>query len=412
MFCFVTKNMAKSFLLAIICFFIFCETNAQNNYNEVTLPELMKKLQEKDTNMIIVDVRTHGEYYDTSSRYQQSNIGRIKGAINIPLQDFRKDPATVHLLDAYKGKDIYVICSHSYRSRVVSNILLDSGFTHVNNTRGGMTEFFRRYNEVAPFKNEFYETSIKYKNIAPAQLLEQLAGNKNPLLISISNTPKFFWDSLNLVFYKYYPSFKNAVNFNYGDSLKILELVQKDKNRPVVLFNTTNYGAAELAGWLTREGISNVTYLVGGADLFYEYLLNENLVSGAGKFLTMHSNIHFITPSLFCNKMSGSKDAKIIDLRHDTLFNKITKGTKYNYKHLKDAVNFFAGKGMQEFEQQFPDKKTGYIFISENGIDGIEFADDLTKKGYTISWTNGGMQEWEWYMNNVETFKCMDYLVK
>ena len=92
-----------------------------------------------------------------------------------------------------------------------------------------MTEFFRRYNEVAPFKNDFYETSIKYKNIAPAQLLEQLSGNKNPLLISISNTPKFFWDSLNLVFYKYYPSFKNAVNFNYADSLKILELVKKKK---------------------------------------------------------------------------------------------------------------------------------------------------------------------------------------
>ena len=404
--------MAKSFLLSIICFFIFFEVNAQNNYNEVTLPELMKKLQQKDPNMIIVDVRTHGEYYDTASRYQQMNIGHIKGAINIPIQDFRKDPATVHQLDAYKDKDIYVICSHSYRSRVVSNMLLDSGFTHVNNTRGGMTDFFRRYNEVAPFKNDFYETHIKYKNIAPAQLLAQLSGNGNPLLISISNTPKFFWDSLNVVLNKYYPSFKNALDFSYADSLKILDLVQKEKNRPVVLFNSTNYGAAELAGWLTQKGISNVTYLVGGTDLFYEYLIDQDLTSGVNKFLTMHSSIHFITPSSFCNKMATSKNTKIIDLRHDTLFNKITKGTKYNYKHLKDAVNFFADKGTQEFEQAFPDKKTGYVFISENGIDGIELAADLTKKGYKINWISGGLQEWEWYMNNVETFKCMDYLVK
>jgi rhodanese-related sulfurtransferase len=403
--------MAQSFLLSIICFFIFFAVNAQNNYNEVTLPELMKKLQEKDTNMIIVDVRTKGEYYDTSSRFQQMNIGHIKGAINIPLQDFRKDPATVHQLDAYKEKDIYVICSHSYRSRVVSNILLDSGFTRVNNTRGGMTEFFRRYSELAPFKNDFYETNIQYKNIAPAQLLEQLSGNKNPLLISISNTPKFFWDSLNLVFYKYYPSFKNAVNFNYADSLKILELVQKEKNRRVVLFNTTNYGAAELAGWLTQKGMFNVAYLVGGADLFYEYVLNENLTSIANKFLMMHSGIHFMTPSLFCDQMAASKNTRIIDLRHDTLFNKITKGAKYNYKHLRDAINFFADKGIQEFEQQFPDKKTEYIFISENGIVGLELADSLAKKGYKINWITGGLQRWEWYMNNVETFKCMDYLV-
>jgi rhodanese-related sulfurtransferase len=403
--------MVKLFFLSIMCFFIFFEVNAQNNYKEVTLPELMKKLQAKDPYMIIVDVRTKGEYYDTASRYQQMNIGHIKGAINIPLQDFRKDPATVHQLDAYKDKDIYVICSHSYRSRVVSNMLLDSGFTHVNNTRGGMTEFFRRYREVAPLKNNFYETNIKYKNIAAAQLLEELSGNKNPLLIGISNTPKFFWDSLDVVFYKYYPSFKNAVNFNYADSLKILELVQKEKNRQVVLFNTTNYGAAELAGWLTQKGISNVNYLVGGIDLFYEYVINETLTSGADKFLSMHSSIHFITPSLFCNEMAASKNTKIIDLRHDTLFNTITKGTKYNYKHLKDAVNFFADKGTQEFEQQFPDKKTEYIFISENGINGIEFADGLAKKGYKINWINGGLREWEWYMNNVETFRCMDYLV-
>src|SRR6185503_373727 len=215
--------MARSLLLFILCFFILFDVRAQNNYNEVSLPALLKKLRDKDPNVIIVDVRTKGEYHDTASRNQQINIGHIKGSINIPLQDFRKDPATVHQLDAYKEKDIYVICSHSYRSRVVSNMLLDSGFTHVNNTRGGMTEFFRRYNEVAPFKTNFYETNINYKNIAPAQLLEQLSGNKNPLLIGIVYTLKFSLDSLTFFFSKYYPSLKNAVHFNYADSLKILE---------------------------------------------------------------------------------------------------------------------------------------------------------------------------------------------
>ena len=400
--------MIKSIFFTAIFSCIFFLVKSQKTYNEVTLPELLKKLEKKDTNLIVVDVRTKGEYYDTSSTYQQSNIGHIKGAINIPLQDFRKDPATVHQLDVYRDKDIYVICSHSYRSRVVSNMLLDSGFNHINNTRGGMTEFFRRYNEVEPFENDLYETSINYKNISPSQLLEELINNKNPLLINVSNTPKYFWDSANVVFCKYYPSFKNAVNFNYADSLQILELVKKEKNRPVVLYNKTNYGAAELARWLTQKQVPDVTYLVGSISLFYEYIVDENLTATANKFLTMNSSIHFITPALFCNKMSTSR---IIDLRHDTIFNKITKGAKYNYKHLKGADNFFAGKGIQNFVQQFPDKKTEYTFISENGIDGLTLADDLTKQGYKINWIIGGMQRWEWYMNNVETFKCMDYLI-
>ena len=68
-------------------------------------------------------------------------------------------------------------------------------------------------------------------------------------------------------------------------------------------------------------------------------------------------------------------------------------------------------KGIQKFIGQFPDKKTEYVFVSENGIDGLELADEITKKGYKINWIIGGMQRWEWYMNNVETFKCMDYLV-
>src|SRR5215212_5814281 len=108
--------MRKSIFISIICCLVFSKGSGQKKYNEVTLPELMTKLRRHDSNMVIVDVRTPGEFQDTASRYQQSNIGRIKGAINIPLQDFRKDPATIHLLDAYRDKDIYVICSHGFRS--------------------------------------------------------------------------------------------------------------------------------------------------------------------------------------------------------------------------------------------------------------------------------------------------------
>jgi hypothetical protein len=39
-------------------------------------------------------------------------------------------------------------------------------------------------------------------------------------------------------------------------------------------------------------------------------------------------------------------------------------------------------------------------------------ADALTKKGYKISWMIGGLDRWEWYMNNTEDFKCNDRLVE
>src|SRR5689334_15983283 len=134
-------------LLVLLCslFAVTLIANSQVMYKEITLPELMKKKKQGDANMVIVDVRTKGEYNDTLSRGNQSNIGHIKGAINVTLQDLQQNPDAVKQLDQYKDKDIYLICSHSYRSRSASRILLNNGFTHVNNVQGGMTEWYRRY---------------------------------------------------------------------------------------------------------------------------------------------------------------------------------------------------------------------------------------------------------------------------
>ncbi len=390
--------------------FIFL-AKAQDNYNEVSLPELLKKKQQEDKNMVIVDVRTKGEYGDTG-RGKQYNIGRIKGAINITLQDLRENADAIKQLETYRDKDIYLICSHSYRSRSASNILLKKGFTHVNNVRGGMTEWYRRYDELSPYIDEFLETGIKYKNISPSQLLTELTTGKNPLLLGINCPPRFFYDTMTIKFYTYYPMFEKTISFNYADSLKVWELAQKEKGRPIVLFNRVNNGAAELADWLTQKGVPDVSFLVGNENLFYEYVVNKGATPKAAAFITIQSGIRFITPVVFCTEIKENKNARLIDVRHDTLFNTIHDGTKHDYKHLKNAVNFFAGNGVPLFEQTYPDRKKEYVLISDNGIGGLEFADALAKKGYKVCWLIGGLERWEWYMNNVEDFGCNDCLIQ
>jgi rhodanese-related sulfurtransferase len=109
--------------------------------------------------------------------------------------------------------------------------------------------------------------------------------------------------------------------------------------------------------------------------------------------------------------MMNDKNVQMIDVRHDTIFNKVNSGTKHDFKHLKGAVNFFAGKDISLFEKEFADKKKEFVFISNN-MDGLALADALTKKGYKISWMLGGVDRWEWYMNNTEDFKCNDSLVE
>lgn len=398
--------MAKQVLLFACCLFVLL-TYGQSQYNEISLPELMKKKKVGDANMVIVDVRSKGEFHDSTSIGKQANIGRIKGAINVTLQDLQKDPDAIKQLNQYKDKDIYLICSHSYRSRSASRILLNNGFTHVNNVQGGMTEWYRRYDDLAPYRDYLETSDIGYNNISPEEVLDQLSSKKNVMILGIRNTPKYWYDSFNLKLFRYYPMPNNITYYNYADSLKVLDDLSKAKPQSVVLFNLVNNSAAELAEWLTQKGIANVSYLVGGEGLFYEYAQNKN----AEKFFTNQSNIRFMTPARYCAVKGSKTSMQMIDLRHDTLFNKINSGVKHDYKHLVNSINFFAGKGATQFEQEFPDKEKEYVFIADN-YDGLALADALTKKGYKIGWMIGGLDRWEWYMNNTENFRCNDQLVE
>jgi rhodanese-related sulfurtransferase len=198
---------------------------------------------------------------------------------------------------------------------------------------------------------------------------------------------------------------KNTVYYEYADSLKVLEAVQSKPGRPVVLFNMVNNGAAELADWLAGKGISNVSFLVGNVNLLYEYALNKNKKEELNLFRSQ-SSIRFYTPETFCTGGNG----QWIDIRHDSLFNKVNKGVKHEYRHLKNALNFYSGKSALEFEKTFPDKSKTYVFINSSGGTGIDLANSLASAGYGIIWLIGGYDRWEWYMNNVEGFKCNDRL--
>src|SRR5690242_237899 len=144
--------MKKSF--AFLLLYLLAQTvSAQQVYKEITLPELMKKYQQDKSNMVIVDVRSDGEYYDSASRFKNGNIGRIKGIQHLDVSELMKGPENLKPLERFRDKEVYLICSHSYRSRNASNILLQNGFKNVNNVQGGMTEWYRRYEDLEPYRN-------------------------------------------------------------------------------------------------------------------------------------------------------------------------------------------------------------------------------------------------------------------
>lgn len=144
----------------------------------------MEKHTKNPAAHIILDVRTPGEYHDSSSRNKHLNIGHIKGAIHVSLQDLQQKPEAIEALKQYKDREIYITCSHSYRSRTISNLLLSNGFTNVTNIQGGMSEWYRNYDELKPYAASHLERNINYSILAPSELYTKMKSKEKIV---------FFW---------------------------------------------------------------------------------------------------------------------------------------------------------------------------------------------------------------------------
>ncbi len=82
---------------------------------------------------VLLDVRTQDEFEGKV----KDNYGKLKNAMNIPIQQLEKKIKTLNRL---KNKEIIVFCSHSHRSPQAAYILNKNGFNKVTNLAGGMSQ--------------------------------------------------------------------------------------------------------------------------------------------------------------------------------------------------------------------------------------------------------------------------------
>ena len=105
----------------------------QANYREVSSREGAQIIQSEKP--LILDVRTPGEYKG----------GHLKDSVLIPVQELQ---VRVKELEDYKDKDILIYCATGNRSTVASKILIDNGFNHIINMRGGIVDWHEKNYQV------------------------------------------------------------------------------------------------------------------------------------------------------------------------------------------------------------------------------------------------------------------------
>jgi rhodanese-related sulfurtransferase len=123
------KRLIGFFIAALILsnFVAIAQTTVPET--DITVKDLKLQIKENQ-HLVILDVRTPKEL--------NGPLGKIKGVINIPVQDLEK---RVDELDKYKNDEIAVICRTGHRSAIGTKILMDHGFKKVENVKGGMTAY-------------------------------------------------------------------------------------------------------------------------------------------------------------------------------------------------------------------------------------------------------------------------------
>lgn len=355
-------------------------------------PEEICQVLKANPDRLLLDVRSKGEYYDTSAA-KSLNIGHFAGAQNI---DIRELANRWHEIEGYKDKPIFIYCSHSQRSRRAAKMLADSGFTKVYNINGGLTTFrFQNRTEACP--ELAVQTTAQYKLLSPSQL----AGFKGkPPYTVIDVRPDSVFKGIAL------DPRQNALGrLSYASNVPFSTFATAGaslpKNQPILLVDDFGNESVKAAEWLLANGYSDVTVLFNGMDALVTELPQKQRPAW-----TSTVPFQLINAATFDEWAKGKK-LTLIDLRTPEEFNNNAKDTWRNIGQLKGAINIPAA----DLSNQLPSltiSKTDpiVVYALSSQPEVFRAAQSLSDAGYkNVSVLLGGLFNLRWRGANLKGYE-------
>ena len=313
---------------------LFATANAQlpfkydSLYKTIYAKDLCGLLQ-KDPGIVLIDVRSAGEYSDTS-QYTSLNLGRLKGAINIQIEGMKKNLDT---LAPFKNKTIVVYCSHSQRSRRVSKLLAENGFTNFYNLNGGMSVLTQLSAAAFPCKNEWIVSGLPFKNLSydeTAGLLKQ-----QPQLLVVDVRPATQFNGVDSNAANNTGKIRQAINIPYTEWEQKKQSLLQYKSQPVLVYSGSGDGdAARAAASLVQNGFTRVYQQLGGIN---DLIASQDDVS----FIENKPGYTLLDPHRAILFLQKKQPMLIYDTRPDDEYNnRLTGMVSYkNLGRMKNAVH-------------------------------------------------------------------------
>jgi rhodanese-related sulfurtransferase len=388
--------MKRIIINAVACLYILPAIAQYKNDNvlyKTVFPEDLCSVLSQQKGYIILDVRSPGEYADTSSN--GLNIGHLKNAININVSDLGKNLA---LLNDLKDKPVFVYCSHSQRSRRASKMLADSGFRHVFNINGGMTAIQQL--PVSDCTRGMVQTGLGYKFIPAVDLCKKMAGNKNDFfLLDIRPDSAFAHNTtdakINAMGY-----FNNSWHIALSNLAS--HLPEIPANKEIIIIDLFGNDADSAAVILEKNHYKNITVLTEGIDRFLQ-TDSRRLQCKPGTYISP-VNYHIISVPELSVFTQTKKDYLVLDIRSKEEFTNKHANYWMNIGHMAGAVNIPLAV-LNENAASIMQYKTRPVLLYSfgSGKAVYEAANLLAKLGFTdLNILSGGLFNIRWTAANVK----------
>lgn len=397
-------------LLLLFCVFLLPGMQSKAQYKndnvlyKTVYPQYLCEALAAQSGYLLLDVRSPGEFSDTSAS-TGLNIGHLENAVNI---DIRQLGSRIREIEAYKNKPVFVYCSHSQRSRRVSKMLADSGFTNINNINGGMTALHVLGSRQLHCLDKLLVTQNTYRLIGPDQLCQKLASGKDVFLLDVRADSS--WN------HKTSSPKLNAYGFFRGSNhISLQDLDSKISSLPrhkeILVVDLFGSDAALAAKKLKDKGFDQVSVLVEGID---RWVYSDNGATACSKNLYQRAvEYNIINVPQLASLISAEKDLVILDVRTAEEYGNRHGDGYRNIGRLKNAVHIPAAQLADRIAeiQKFQSSPV-VVYTFSTGPEAYAAAVALAQHGFkNVSVLAGGLFTIRWMASNVEGLKHLHNLV-
>jgi rhodanese-related sulfurtransferase len=365
--------------------------NDNKLFKTVYVEDLCRQL-DANPNYLILDVRSKGEYEDTSASLNL-NLGHLKNAKNI---DIRELPSRWKEISDYKEKPVFVYCSHSQRSRRASKLLADSGFVNVININGGLTTFNIMQTAIGICKQKLYETHNSYPIYSAMDLCN---ATRETVLLDIRSDSVY--NGIAKEEYRNpFGKIKSAIHIPLTSLESSLDKLPKDKTILIIdEFGSESPRAAKL---LTEKGYNHPGILLGGMEGIQAFQIPTN--SCKSDWWTPTRKYNLLNADEFDAFAKKNPDAILLDVRKQEEFENKSKETFRNVGHINNAKSIPSETLPSRVNELGDNKNRPIIIYAFSGQPEIyNAAKLLTDLGYTnVNVLLGGVFNLRWRAANLK----------